>query len=52
MDAAEIMEWVAFFQLKDDKVRAQLEDEIAEEASLAEKTARIRAFLSTMVRRR
>ncbi len=48
MDAAELMEWVAYYQTKDDKLKDKLLEKIADEASLEEKAKQLRAFLSCM----
>jgi len=52
MDAAEIMEWVTYFYLQDDKNKTEIEEQIAEEASIQDKAKRVRAFLHTLRRKR
>jgi len=48
MGAGEMMEWVAYFQLQDEKHKAAVIDKIADEAPIEEKAAKLRAFLSSL----
>lgn len=52
MDAAELMEWVAYFKASDDDEAKRLHIEIDKERTDEEKASRLRAFLSTMKRKR
>lgn len=46
MDAAELMEWVAFYNLQNEEYRNKIEHKVAEESSLEEQCNAIRGFLN------
>jgi len=50
MDAAEFMEWIAYYQTKDEKLKDELLAKIANETSIEESNAQVRAFLQALRR--
>lgn len=48
MDASELMEWVAFFQLEDEDVATRYKNEVELEKPMEERAVGIRQFLSTI----
>jgi len=52
MDASELMEWVAYFQVTDEKTNAELKAKINAEKSDDLRARDIRTFLSTIAGRK
>ncbi len=48
MDAIELMEWVAYFKIQDDKGMKEIQDIISKEATVEQTTNQLRAFLSVI----
>ncbi len=48
MDAAELMEWIAFFQTQDQETADKLKIEIQKDASAIDRSRQMRAFLGTI----
>lgn len=51
MDAAELMEWVAYFQTTDEKKCAELQEKISKEMSHIESNKLLRTFLENIRRK-
>lgn len=52
MGADEFVEWIAYYQLRDDAYKAKIESDIAQERSDREKNRILKDFLSTFVRKK
>lgn len=48
MDAAELMEWVAYFKTTDEKTKQELQQKILQEQSQEANTKLLRAFFDTI----
>ncbi len=51
MSAAEFNTWMAYYYLQDEKKRSDLENQIADEATLHEKASKVRSFFGRFVKR-
>lgn len=51
MDAKELMEWVAYYKLQDEKGLKEIQTQMTNEQTIAESAAQLRALLNTMTLR-